>query len=167
MAQRGYAAGTRPSSTAASIGAWQYVVDALIENVEISLGRRPVKIGADGVLTYVFRPEAVNTAIKMAASEVGLFKDKAEVTHRMDFSDLSDDALLLKLRDETDALIRERAARAARENGDLAPKIPKSFSSAFTTRAETLSLENKQPEARESGGDELAPRWRSGRAGTK
>jgi hypothetical protein len=87
---------------------------------------------ADCVPTYVYRGEAVNTAIKMAAIEVGLFKDRSEITHKMDFADLSDDELLLKLRDETDALIRERAERAAK-NG------------------ETLLLERK---ARDRGDDE-------------
>jgi hypothetical protein len=55
----------------------------------------------------------------MAGLEVGLFKDKAEVTHRMDFDDLSDDELLMRLRDETDALIRERAERAAENSAAL------------------------------------------------
>jgi hypothetical protein len=87
------------------------------QNVEKSLGRQPVKTGADGVPTYAYRGEAANTAIKMAAIEVGLFKDRAEATHRMDFDDLSDDELLQQLRDETDALIRERTERAA-ENGE-------------------------------------------------
>ena len=80
----------------------QHLVEALIENLDIALGRRPVKIGADGAPTYLYRGEAVNTAIKMAANGVGLFKDRAEVTHRMDFSDLSDEELLLRLRDETE-----------------------------------------------------------------
>jgi len=33
---------------------------------------------------------AANTAIKIAGSEVGLFKDKAEFTHKIDFDDLTD-----------------------------------------------------------------------------
>jgi hypothetical protein len=41
---------------------------------------------------------------------VNLFRDKAEVTHQMDFSDLSDEELLLRLRDETEALLREKRA---------------------------------------------------------
>jgi hypothetical protein len=75
-------------------------------------------MGAEGVPTYIYRGETVNSGLKMAASEVNLFKDRAEVTHKMDFSDLSDDELLNQLRDETEALIRERAERLARENGD-------------------------------------------------
>jgi hypothetical protein len=89
----------------------------MIDNIEISLGRRPVKIGADGVPTYVYRAEAANTAIKMAGSKVGLFKDRAEVAHPMDFEDFTDEELLLKLRDEADALLLENRQREARGLG--------------------------------------------------
>jgi phage terminase small subunit len=95
----------------------QYLVDALLENIEKSLGRQPVPVGAEMTPMYVYRGEVANNAIKMAGSEVNLFKDRVEVTSKMDFSDLSDDELLQRLRDETDALIRERAERAA-ENGE-------------------------------------------------
>jgi len=33
---------------------------------------------------------AANTAIKMAGSEVGIFKDKGEIRRKMDFDDLTD-----------------------------------------------------------------------------
>ena len=97
----------------------QYLVDALIENVEVALGRRPVKLGptAIPVEQYLYRGEVVNSAVKMAGSECGMFKDKAEVTHRMDFSDLSDEELLLRLRDETEALLREKRAAGILDNG--------------------------------------------------
>jgi hypothetical protein len=51
-----------------------------------------------------------NNGIKMAGSEVGMFKDKAEVTRRMDFSNLSDKELGLRLRNETEALLQEKRA---------------------------------------------------------
>jgi hypothetical protein len=88
---------------------------------EKSLGRQPIKDGIAGhtVDRHVFRPEAANTAIKMGGQEVGLFRDRVEVTSKMDFDDLSDDELLRRLRDETDALIRERAERAAKNGGAL------------------------------------------------
>ena len=70
-----------------------------------------MKQGLTGDEHYLYRGEVATTGIKMAGLEVGLFKDKAEVTHRMDFSDLSDEELLLKLRDETEALLLERRAR--------------------------------------------------------
>ena len=95
----------------------QNLVDALIENIEKSLARRPVKQGLSGNEHYLYRGEVANTAIKMAGLEVGLFKDKAEVTHWMDFSDLSDEELLLRLRDETEALLREKRAAGILDNG--------------------------------------------------
>src|SRR6516162_6002840 len=79
--------------------------------------RRPVKQGLSGDEHYLYRGEVANTAIKMAGLEVGLFKDKAEVTHRMDFSDLSDEQLLIRLRDETEALLREKRAAGLLDNG--------------------------------------------------
>ena len=36
----------------------------------------------DGVPTYVYRGEAVNSAIKMAGTEVGLFKEKLRIRLR-------------------------------------------------------------------------------------
>ena len=95
----------------------QYLVDALIENVEKALARRPTKLGLEGAEHYLYRGEVVNNAIKMAGGEVNLFRDKAEVTHKMDFSDLSDEELLLRLRDETEALLREKRAAGLLENG--------------------------------------------------
>ena len=53
----------------------------------------------------------------MAGSEVGLFQDKAEVRVNMNFDDLSDEQLLIRLRDETEALLLERRA-AGLDNGD-------------------------------------------------
>jgi hypothetical protein len=96
----------------------QNLVDALIENIEKSLARRPVKQGLSGDEHYLYRGEVANTAIKMAGLEVGLFKKKAEVTHRMDFSDLSDEELLIRLRDETEALLLERRAAGLDNGGD-------------------------------------------------
>jgi hypothetical protein len=97
----------------------QHLVDALLENLEISLGRRPVKLGpaAIPVEQYVYRPEAVNNAIKMGGQEVGLSQDRAEITHKMDFSDLPDEELILRLRDETEALLLERRATGL-DNGE-------------------------------------------------
>ena len=46
-----------------------------------------------------------------------MFKDKAEIRVRMFLDDLSDEELLIKLRDETEALLIERCAFAA-ENGN-------------------------------------------------
>ena len=48
---------------------------------------------------------------------MNLFRDKAEVTHRMNFDDLSDEELLLRVRDETEALLREKRAAGLLDNG--------------------------------------------------
>jgi hypothetical protein len=96
----------------------QYLVDALIENIEKSLGRRPVKQGLTGDEHYLYRGESANSAIKMAGGQVGLFQDRAEITHKMDFDDLSDEQLLLRLREETEALLLERRAAGLDSGGD-------------------------------------------------
>ena len=66
--------------------------------------------------SYLYRGEVVNNAIKMAGSEVGLFQDKAEVRVNMNFDHLSDEELLIRLREETEALLLERRA-AGLDNG--------------------------------------------------
>jgi phage terminase small subunit len=93
----------------------QYLVDALIENIEKALARIPVKIGKVGEEreVYLYRGEVVNNVIKMAGIEVGMFVEKKEKTHRnTDFADLTDEELLIRLRDEADALLIEKRAAA-------------------------------------------------------
>ena len=100
----------------------QYLLDALQENIEKALARAPVRVGSgDGETAatgYIYRGEVANNAIKMAGSEVGLFRDRTEITHRMDFSDLSDEQLLVRLRDEADALLLEQRAAGLEEPAD-------------------------------------------------
>ena len=74
----------------------QYVIEALIENAEKALGRKPVKIGSNGQAkeTYVYRGDVANTAIRLAGIEVGMFVERKEVTHKSDLSKLSDVELL-------------------------------------------------------------------------
>jgi phage terminase small subunit len=62
----------------------QYVIDALIENAEKALGRRPVRLGNANEIgkfedVYVYEAAAANAAIKMAGVEVGLFVDRKDV----------------------------------------------------------------------------------------
>ena len=63
----------------------QYVVDALLENAEKALGRRPVKIGADGNEVYIYRGDVANRAIQLAGLECGLFTERKEITHSAEF----------------------------------------------------------------------------------
>ena len=84
----------------------QCLLDALLENLEKALGRRPVKIGEEGKEVYVYRGDVANNALKMAGSELGLFTDKSGVTHRPShYDDLSDADLVRKLRDEAQLLL--------------------------------------------------------------
>ena len=84
----------------------QRLLDALLENLEKALGRRPVKIGEEGKEVYVYRGDVANNALKMAGSELGLFTDKSGVTHRPShYDDLSDADLVRKLRDEAQVLL--------------------------------------------------------------
>ena len=106
----------------------QYLLDALQENIEKALARAPVRVGSgDGETAatgYIYRGEVANNAIKMAGSEVGLFRDRTEITHRMDFSDLSDEQLLVRLRDEADALLLEQRAAGLEEPVDGPMEAP-------------------------------------------
>jgi hypothetical protein len=59
-------------------------------NVEKALGHKSVRIGKKGLETFVYRGDVANNALKMAGQEIGLFQDKAEITHRASrYDDLS------------------------------------------------------------------------------
>ena len=74
----------------------QYVIDALVENAEKALGRKPVKIGANGSATetYVYRGDVANAAIRLAGMEFGMFVERKEIKHTSDLAKLSDTELL-------------------------------------------------------------------------
>jgi hypothetical protein len=83
----------------------QYVVDALLENAEKALGRKPVKIGADGKEVYIYRGDVANRAIQLAGIEVGLFIERKEVKHVGEFDKLSDEELVKLLAQEAQMLL--------------------------------------------------------------
>jgi hypothetical protein len=69
-------------------------------------GRRPVKIGAAGEEIYLYRGDVANTAIKMAGSELGLFTERKEITHKnRDLDQLSDVELVQVLAKEAQELL--------------------------------------------------------------
>ncbi len=74
----------------------QYVIEALIENAEKALGRKPVKIGSNGHAkeTYVYRGDVANQAIRLAGIEMGMFVERKEIKHTSDLAKLSDVELL-------------------------------------------------------------------------
>ena len=80
----------------------QFVIDALIENAEKALGRRPVRLGKpkeDGSFdeVYVYEGAAANAAIRMAGMEMSMFVDRKDVTIANEYSKLSDEELAQKL----------------------------------------------------------------------
>jgi hypothetical protein len=44
-----------------------------MDNVEKALGCKPVRIGKEGLETFVYRGDVANNALKMAGQEIGLF----------------------------------------------------------------------------------------------
>jgi hypothetical protein len=77
----------------------QYVIDALIENIQKALGRKPVRIGkgdkAEDV--HVYEGAVANAAIRMAGTEMGMFTDRKDVRIANEYSHLSDKELAEKL----------------------------------------------------------------------
>jgi len=91
----------------------QYTIEALVENIEKALGRRPVKIGAEGTEVYVYRGDVANRAIQLAGIEVGLFTQKSEISHKFrdDLDKLSDLELVQTLQREATALLEHYSRR--------------------------------------------------------
>ena len=54
-------------------------MEALIDNLEKALGRKPVKIGAEGKDVYVYKGDVANATLKMLGAELNLFVERAEV----------------------------------------------------------------------------------------
>ena len=99
----------------------QYAVEAVIENPEKALGRRAVKIGkADGESeVYVYRGDVANRALQMIGSELGLFTEKRETTHKRDnkLSQLSDLELVELLQQEAQPLLEDHSREVTAKTG--------------------------------------------------
>jgi phage terminase small subunit len=86
----------------------QYVLDAMIENAEKALGRRPVKVtrrekvGEDEYEdvtceVFLYRGEIANQALKLLGSELNLFTERKDVRIANEYSKLTDQELAQKL----------------------------------------------------------------------
>ena len=76
----------------------QYVIDALIENIQKALGRRPVRLGKpkeDGSFdeVYVYEGAAANAAIRLAGAEMSMFTERRDVIVKNEYADLTDEQL--------------------------------------------------------------------------
>jgi hypothetical protein len=85
----------------------QYVIDACVENVEKALGRRPVKIDAEGRECFVFRGDVANRVLQLLGLEQNMFTEKREVRQVEEFSKLSDLELVQLLEQEAKKLLIE------------------------------------------------------------
>lgn len=83
----------------------QWVIEALLENAEKALGRRPVRIGPvgpNGELppeSYVREPIAANQAVRMAGLELGMFTERRDVNVINQFANLTEAQLAQRLVD--------------------------------------------------------------------
>ena len=92
-------------------------------NIERALGFKPVKIGKEGVETYLYRGDVANNALKMAGQEIGLFAEKAEVSHRnAKYDEFTEAELIRQIRDEAQLLLehheREQAEKAMNQDAE-------------------------------------------------
>ena len=102
----------------------QYVIEALIDNLEKSLGRRPVKITVDGEAkeVFVYRGDVANTALKLAGSELQMFVDKKEIKHlHKELDKLSDLELVQMLAREAQLLLEDHSGGDDGKDGEDRP----------------------------------------------
>ena len=95
------------------------LIDAVLENVEKALGRRPVKIGKAGEQREVFlyRGEVANNAIRLAGLEIGMFNERKELKLVADFDKYSDAELVQLLAQEAQLLLSDRRGGGEGGNG--------------------------------------------------
>lgn len=108
-----------------------YVIEALLENAEKALGRRPVKISRrvkvgegeyeDEVAeVYLYEGQVANAAIKMAGSELGLFIDRKDFRISTGYDKLTDAELAEQLVKAGQLLLEDQASQVIEheENSD-------------------------------------------------
>ncbi len=97
----------------------QYVVDALLENAEKALGRRPVKLTrrvkidkdeyADEIAeVFVYEGQVANAAIKLAGNELGMFIDRKDFRVVNEFDKLTDEELSQQLTKTAQLLLESK-----------------------------------------------------------
>jgi phage terminase small subunit len=90
----------------------QYVTEALVDNLEKALGRRPVKIGSNGEEkdVFVYRGDVANNALKMIGAELQMFVERKEIAHIVgEFDKMSDAELVQVLAKEAQALLEDHS----------------------------------------------------------
>jgi len=75
-----------------------------------------VRIGKEGLETFVYRGDVANNALKMAGQEIGLFLEKSEASHRYaKYDELTEAELLRQIRDEAQLLLEHHEREACGE----------------------------------------------------
>ena len=93
-----------------------------------------MRIGKEGLETFVYRGDVANNALKTAGQELGLFLEKREVSHRYaKYDELTEAELIRQIRDEAQLLLAHHE-REARERGEERTG-PKASVSVTTSRA--------------------------------
>lgn len=106
-----------------------YVIEALLENAEKALGRRPVKISrrvkvGDGEYedeiaeVFVYEGQVANAAIKMAGSELGLFVERKDFRILNEFAKLSNEELAEELAQSARLLLEDQSKVIDHEEGE-------------------------------------------------
>jgi hypothetical protein len=75
------------------------VIDALIENIQKALGRKPVRIGKGDKVedVHVYEGAVANAAIRMAGTEMAMFTERKDVRIANEYANLTDEQLARKL----------------------------------------------------------------------
>jgi hypothetical protein len=85
------------------------LVGRALENVDIAMGKKPVKVGKDGVPVYVYRGDVANNALKLAGNEIGVFQERKELKITANFEGYSDHQLVELLAQEAQALLEDQS----------------------------------------------------------
>jgi len=89
----------------------QFLTDAAVENLEKALGRKPVKMGADGIEVFVYRGDVANRVLQMLGSALDLFVERKEIKHSLgDYDKYSDAQLVEILQQEAKALLEDHSS---------------------------------------------------------
>lgn len=97
-----------------------YVVDALLENAEKALGRKPVKVGKEGQekSVFVYEGAVANAAIRLAGQELGMFIDRKDFRLVNEFDKLTDAQLAAELARTAQLLLDDQSKTIEHEDND-------------------------------------------------
>jgi hypothetical protein len=97
-----------------------YVLEAVVENLEKALGRRPVRVTSRQKVgeeyqnvqsnVFLYRGDVANAALKLLGAELGLFTDRKEAGIRSDYDNMSDEELARRMQESARLLLEGHSA---------------------------------------------------------